>query len=106
MGYDGSTGTHNSFLFVPSAEVVHGRKTITQMNVPQAGVTRGRPAKHKQDWMERMVKYNPTKTPGLPSSIRNGTTDSTSTVPSQTERMRNVHGMTQLLYLINLAHGH
>ena len=27
MGYDGSTGSHNSFLFVPSAEVLHGRKT-------------------------------------------------------------------------------
>ena len=107
MGYDGSTGTHNSFLFVPSAEVAHGRKTITQMNVPQAGVTRGRLVKHKQDWMKRMVTYNPTKTPGLSSSIRtNPSTDSTSTVPSQTERLRDVHGMTQLPYSTNLGHGH
>ena len=89
-----------------SAEVVHGRKTTTQMNVPQVGVMRGRPVRHKQDWMKRMVKYNPTKTPGLSSSIRNGTTDSTSTVPSQTERLRNVYGMAQLPYSINLAHGH
>ena len=107
MGYDGSTGTHNSFLFVPSAEVVHGRKTITQMNVPQAGVTRGRLVKHKQDWMKRMVTCNPTKMPGLSSSIRtNPSTDSTSTVPSQTERLRDVYGMAQLPYSINLAHGH
>ena len=106
MGYDGSTCTHNSFLFVPSAEVLHGRKTVTQMKVPQAGVTRGRLVQHKQDWMKRMVKYNPTKTPGLSSSIQNGTTDSTSTVPSQTERLRDVHGMAQLPYSINLGHGH
>ena len=104
MGYDGSTGTHNSFLFVPSAEVLHGRKTITQMKVPQAGVTRGRLVKHKQDWMKRMVKYNPTKTLGLFSSVWNGTTDSTSTVPSQTERLRDVYGIAQLPYSINLVH--
>ena len=90
MGYDGSTGTHNSFLFVPSAEVAHGRKTITQ-----AGVTRGRLAQHKQGWMKRMVKYNPTKKPGLSSSIRNGTIDSSSTVPSQTERLRDVYGLAR-----------
>ena len=106
MGYDGTTRTENSFTFIKSAEVAHGRKTITQMNVPQAGVTRGRLVKHKQDWMKRMVTYNPTKTPGLSSSIRNGTTDSTSTVPSQTERLRDVHGMAQLPYSINLGHGH
>ena len=106
MGYDGLTGTHNLFLFVPSAEVLHGRKTITQMKVPQAGVTCGRLIQHKQDWMKQMVNYNPTKTPGLSSSIRNGTTDRTSTVPSQTERLRDIHGMAQLPYSINLGHGH
>jgi hypothetical protein len=106
MGYDGSTGTHNSFLFVSSAEVAHGRKTITQMNVPQAGVTRGRLVQHKQDWMKRLVTYTPTKTPGLSSSIRNGTTDSTSTLPSQTERLRDVYGVAQLPYSTGLSHGH
>ena len=98
MGYDGTTGTENSFTFIKSAEVAHGRKTITQMRVPQGGVPRGRLVEHKHNFMKHQTYFNPTKTPGLAHDIRN--------VLPQTERVRDVHGVKQLPYSIHLRHGH
>lgn len=103
MGYDIRTGTENSFTFIPSAEVVHGRKTITGMNVPQGGVPKDNLVHHKINWMKHQVYYNPTKTPGLASSIR---MVDKGEVPAQTERLRGVYGVAQVPYATTLRHGH
>ena len=75
-GVDGTTGTENLFAFIKSAEVAHGRKTLTHMRVPQGGVPRGHLVQHKHDFMKHQTYFNPTKTPGLANDIRdvsNGT---------------------------------
>ena len=104
MGYDGTTGTENSFTFIKSAEVAHGRKTITQMRVPQGSVPRGKLVEHKLNFMKHQTYFNPTKTPGLAHDSRN-VGGGISTL-SQTERVRDVHGVKQLPYSIHLRHGH
>lgn len=104
MGYDIRTGTENSFTFIPTAEVVHGRKTITGMNVPQGGVNKDNLVHHKINWMKHQVYYDPTRTPGLASSIRQ--VDLGSTTPAQTERLRGVYGVAMIPYATSLHHGH
>ena len=104
MPYDRATGTENSFLYIPNAETFHGRKHITQLNVPQGGIAKGRLVTHRQDWAKRQVYYNPTKTPGLSWSIRSA--EGGNPTPSQTERARDVHGLTQIPYSAHLRHGH
>ena len=104
MGYDGTTGTENSFTFIKSAEVAHGRKTITQMRVPQGGVPRGQLVQHKLNFTKYQTYFNPTKTPGLAHDIRN-VGRGTGTLP-QMERVRDEHGVKQVPYSIHLRHGH
>ena len=106
MGYNSGTGTENSFTFIKSAEVAHGRKSISAMRILQGGVPRGNLVEHKINWMKRQTYYNPTKTPGLSESIRNSTFDTGSSLPSQTERLRDVYGVAQIPYSSHLAHGH
>ena len=106
MGYDSETRTENSFTFIKSAEIAHGRKSISAMRVSQGGVPRGNLVQHKINWMKQQTYYNPTKTPDLSHSIRNGTFDTRSSVPSQTERLRDVYGVAQIPYSSHLGHGH
>ena len=106
MGYDSATGTENSFTFIKSAEVAHGRKNISAMRVAQGGVPRGNLVEHKINWMKQQTYNNPTKTPGLSESIRNGTFETQSSVPSQTERLRDGYGVAQIPYSSHLQHGH
>ena len=104
MGLDKETGTHNSLLFIPSAEVYHGRKHLTQMSVPQGGVPRGRLVEHRQNWQKQQEYYHPDRTPGLADSIRVSYRDNR--VPAQTERVRGVYGVAQLPFSSFLKHGH
>ena len=106
MGYNSGTGTENLFTFIKSAEVAHGWKSISAMRVSQGGVPRGNLVEHKLNWMKQQTYYNPTKTLGLSDSIRNGTFDTGSSLPSQTEQLWDVYGVAQILYSSHLAHGH
>ena len=104
MGYDGTTGTENSFAFIKTSEVAHGRKTLTHTRVPQGGVPRGHLVQHKLNFMKQQTYFNPTKSPGLANDIRN--VSNGTGAPTQTEQLRDVYGVAQIPYLTHLAHGH
>ena len=74
------------------------------MRVAQAGVPRGHLIEHKHDFMKHQTYFNPTKTPGLASDIRK-VGKGTGTHP-RSERLRDVYGVAQIPYSINLNHGH
>ena len=106
MGYDGTTGTENSFTFIRSAEVAHGRKNITAMRVSQGDVPRENLVQHKHNFMKHQTYFNPTKTPGFAQIIRFGSVGSVAGQVAQTERLRDVYGVAQIPYSTGLAHGH
>ena len=99
MGYDSGTGTENSFTFIKSAEVAHGQCDEGE----PGGCPKGEPGGAQAELDEEADVLQPDQDPG---ALSVGTFDTSSSVPSQTERLRDVYGVAQIPYSSHLGHGH